>query len=373
MNEPVLYIVGTYPSRTETFIAAEVRGLRERAMAIDICPVATLRPATGIAAIGRVRGALPAWRGMRSCTDACTVRRAAGALLRAAIVASRRTRPRHIHAHFLGLPATVACCVSKMLGIPYSVTAHARDIYAESTPAVVVSEARFLTTCTQTNMEFLRRRYPGARLELVRHGLDFRGVPCADSRSAGKRRGMKCCILAVGRFVEKKGFRYLIDACAEMRADGFAFRCTLVGDGPEKRRLLRRIQALDLTDEVFILPSCGQQELMGHYNRADVLVAPSIVADDGDRDGIPNVILEAMAHGVPVIASDAGSIPEAVAEGETGLAIPQRDAPAIGAAVVRLWEDAALSDRLTRGALSLVAGEFSQDKWLDKLHSLFNT
>jgi glycosyltransferase involved in cell wall biosynthesis len=176
--------------------------------------------------------------------------------------------------------------------------------------------------------------------------------------------------LAVGRLVEKKGFEYLIDACALLREDGMPFSCTLVGEGYLKTSLRTRIAELALEDSVLLVPFRPHAELRTYYLRSDVLVAPSVVATDGDRDGLPNVILEAMASGLPVIASDAGSISEAVRDTQTGLLVPQGDARALANALVRVQRDHGLSADMSGRAQEFVRAEFSEEVWLRRFWRL---
>lgn len=365
MRDPVVYIVGEYPSTTETFIEREIRGLRERGLQIEVLAVDKLR-AGGIAAGGMRLGAvLSVFADLRRGGDRCGMRRAAGAALRAAAIAGD-LRARHIHAHFLGLPATVAYCVSRMTGVPFSITAHARDIYVERTPEFVVAGAKFRTACTRAGVHFLKNRYPHSPFELVRHGVEVRDVPWRADEKNGELR-----LLGVGRLVEKKGFGYLVDACGLLQKRGIPFRCRIVGEGPCDAALRQRIRALGLGDRLEIQPFCPHEQMANWYGDSDVLVVPSVVAGDGDRDGVPNVILEAMACGLPVLATGAGGIGEVVIDGLTGVLVGQRDGPAIAAAVSRLHADVQLRQQLAAAARRYIAREFAPGIWLDKLRQLF--
>jgi len=365
VREPVLYIVGSYPSTTETFIEREIRGLRERGLEIEVLALDSLA-AGGIAAGAMRPGVvLSAFRDLRRGVDRCGIRRAVGAALRGAAIV-RNLRAGHIHAHFLGLPATVAYGIWRMTGIPYSITAHARDIYVEKTPEVVAAGAKFRTTCTRTGLYFLKDRYPECLFELVRHGVEVREVP---RRAEGEKRELQ--LLGVGRLVEKKGFGYLVDACGLLQKRGVPFRCRIVGEGPGEAGLRQKIEALGLGDRVEIQRFCPHQQMAGHYAGSDVLVVPSVVAGDGDRDGVPNVILEAMAGGVPVVATGAGGIGEVVIDGLTGVLVGQRDGAGIAAAVSMLHADVQLRQQLAAAARRFIAREFEPSRWMEKLQQLF--
>ncbi len=362
----ILYVVGTYPSPTETFIDREIQGLRHMGLDVRVLPLDQTPCFRGLAqALLHLPRNAALLRSLRA--DPCPLphRRCLGATLRAATSARACKDVSHIHAHFLGLPATVAFCLSRMIGIPYSLTAHARDIYAEHTPQVVIRDAAFRTTCTQTNADFLKERYPDAPFELIRHGLD--PVPYADAHPT--RTAAPCRLLTVGRLVDKKGLPFLLRACAILRDDGFPFTCTIIGEGPLHEALSSEIAALGLSDRISLLPFLPHEEVIEHYHAADLLVVPSITAKDGDRDGVPNVILEAMASGLPAVAADAGSIPEAVTEGTTGILVPPKDPTALANAIFSLWHDPARRTQLATQATDFVRTEFAPDKWLARLHT----
>jgi glycosyltransferase involved in cell wall biosynthesis len=209
-------------------------------------------------------------------------------------------------------------------------------------------------------------RYPGIEFELVRHGIESRNASRPDTREGELR------LLGVGRLVEKKGFEYLVEACEVLQRRGVPFTCRIVGEGPCEDALRRKIAGLGLEGRVQLEPFCSHAEIEGHYANAHVLIVPSVVARDGDRDGVPNVMLEAMAGGLPVVATDAGAIGEALIDGATGIGVPQRDPVAIADAVIKLSTDADLRHKVTVVARSVIEAEFSPKKWLDKLRRLFN-
>ncbi|MGI6459772.1 MAG: glycosyltransferase [Candidatus Hydrogenedentales bacterium] len=368
MNSSILYIVGDYPVISEQFIRREVEGLVRLGMNIDVAPVCLHGLAWNVTqSRGAYRLFRRTWQSLRRDPRSPTLRQCLSATLRAGAWMPRARRAQHLHAHFLGIPALVAYCLSRELGIPYSLTAHAHDIYVGACPECVVRNAAFRTTCTGSNQRYLAACYPDSPFELVRHGIDvaqYSGQRFSDGDNTFR-------ILAVGRLVEKKGFDYLIDACALLREDDMPFLCTLVGEGYLETLLRARIAELALENCVSLVPFRPHAELRTYYLRSDVLVAPSVVATDGDRDGLPNVILEAMASELPVIASDAGSIPEAVRDMQTGLLVPQGDAPALADALKRVQRDRALSAGRSGRALELVRTEFNEERWLRCLRLLF--
>ncbi len=364
----IVYIVGEYPSLTETFIGREIVALRNLGLEITVLPVSDCEWSRACLAAFWRRGEVRRMaRCLRSDVTRPKWRHALGAALCAAEISTRVDAWDHIHAHFLGLPASVAYCLHRLLGKPYSLTAHARDIHAETTPACVVRQAAFRTTCTEANRRHLAAVYPEAPFELVRHGLDvtpyLRAVPAA-------RHGV-CQILAVGRLVEKKGFTYLVQACRILEARSVPWRCMVIGEGPLARPLQREITAHGLENKMMLVGAKAHGEVIRLLQSADVVVAPSIVAADGDRDGVPNIVLEAMGAGAPVVATDAGAITEAVIHRRTGWLVPQRDPEAIADAVEALWAQPLLGAALADTARQHLCETFNPVRWARVLHGLF--
>jgi glycosyltransferase involved in cell wall biosynthesis len=177
--------------------------------------------------------------------------------------------------------------------------------------------------------------------------------------------------LSVGRLVPKKGFPDLIEALGVLRGRGVAFRAMIVGAGPERSKLEEQIKRLNLSDIVTLPGAVTQEELVGIYKEATVFALPCRILDDGDRDGLPNVLLESMSMGLPVISSPISGIPEVIRNGENGLLVPERDVNALAAALELLLHDAELRERLGRNARSTIVSEMSADAMAQKLAGLF--
>ncbi len=257
-------------------------------------------------------------------------------LFRAATVAAevQRFNPDLLHAHFLTAPAETALYLSALTGIPWSATAHAMDIYRDcSGNGSKVADALFVTTCTEANRTFLADSFPDHTKKLVRiyHGLLQPGTEPQNLRTG------IFVFLAVGRMVEKKGFDYLISACSiAARQTDIPFVCRLVGDGPLLDAYRNRVRTEGLGALVEFSGRAAVTAMGGHYASATALVVPSVVTDDGDRDGIPNVCLEAMSHGLPVIGTDISGLPEVVRDGENGFLVPPADPLALSRAMLAL-------------------------------------
>jgi glycosyltransferase involved in cell wall biosynthesis len=269
-----------------------------------------------------------------------------------------RQTPRNnpIHAHFVDRAAIVALVAGRLLERPYSVTAHANDIYVDPVmlPEKIV-EAKFVATCTAYNATHLAGIAPDAATSItcIHHGLDVnRYVPNNESYT------YRPAILAVGQLREKKGFTYLVAACAELCKRGHEFVCDIVGEGPLRPELEAQIREYQLEDIISLRGALDHQRVIDHYLAASVFALPCVTAANGDMDGIPNVILEAMAMELPVVSTRHSGIPEAVDDGISGLLVPQRDVAALADAIERLLGDSVLRRRMGRAGRQIVVSRF---------------
>lgn len=280
--------------------------------------------------------------------------------LRSAYVASgcRRLGLQHLHAHFAHGPATVAHFASVILGIPFSFTTHAKDLYLTRRVTLRrrVRHAKFVVTCTRYNVEYLQNFIPQedrAKIHLVYHGVDLAEFPVpvtvASGALGGKADGCPL-ILAVGRLVPKKGLGDLVAACRLLSDRGLDFRCAIVGSGPLRRELEAAVNELGLHDAVSFHGPMAHDRLVSLYGHASLFALSPHIAEDGDRDGIPNVLVEAMAAGVPVVSTFVSGIPELIDDGQTGLLVNPRDPTALADAIGRL-----LCDPATRRAFAATA------------------
>jgi glycosyltransferase involved in cell wall biosynthesis len=234
--------------------------------------------------------------------------------------------------------------------------------------AGAVRSADHVVTVSDYNVAELRRRLPPDcvdRIHRVYNGLDLDVLPFRTQHA-----GEPATLLAAGRLVEKKGFADLIDALAILRDRGRALPATIVGGGRLDADLRAQVDACGLTDLVTFtgpLPQDATHDLM---RRATVFAAPVVVAPDGDRDGLPTVLLEAMALGTPVVTTGVTGIPEAVQDGRTGLVVPERAPYALADAIERLLDDAALRTRLVTNARVLVEREFTASRQARELAAL---
>lgn len=263
----------------------------------------------------------------------------------------RRDGVGHLHAGFVHFPGSVAWIVHRITGLSYSLATHAKD-WVHSPPGLLrkkLAAAKVVFTCTRDNVAGLQRMAEphGIRcLRSIYHGVDlerFRFVPCAQADPP--------LILSVGRLVEKKGLNYLISACGLLRDLGRRFQCRIVAGSRDRwDELSAQIRELGLTAHVVIEGPLENEEVRGWYSQASVFALPCVVAGDGDRDGIPNVLVEAAATGVPIVSTAVSGIPELVRDGETGLVVPERDPKALAAAIERLLDSPELRKELSARA-----------------------
>jgi glycosyltransferase involved in cell wall biosynthesis len=284
---------------------------------------------------------------------------------------------RHIHAHFAHGATTVAWVASMVTGLPFSFTGHAKDIYTPSlNPGGLLPRklraARFAVTCTETNVAHLRGLEPSAKVHRVYHGLNAELTRLLDAEPPARPDAATLRILSVGRFVPKKGFDVLVEACALLRHDGVDLAATIVGEPGEHEETIRRlVDELGLSGVVELAGPMTQQQLRGEYERANAFCLPCRVLSSGDRDGIPNVLVEAMACSLPVVTTAVSGIPELVENGANGLLIEPDDPAAVAAALRRLHDDPELSRRLGTAGRETVQHRFDGDRLARRLAELF--
>jgi len=263
----------------------------------------------------------------------------------------------HLHVHFANEPAAVALAMSGLTGIPYSLSAHAKDIYLSRPEALrrKIGSARFTVTCTEYN----RRHLSGlVKNEGVVHRI-YHGLKPEAYRPVNNTPKPKPRILSIGRLREKKGFPTLLAACAMLLKQGLDFECTLVGYGPLEERLKALAGELGLTGRVRFAGKLKHDEVLALYREATVFALPCQIAADGDRDGIPNVLIEAMALGLPVISTPVSGILELIDHDENGLLVPPEDASQLALALTRLFDDPDLGRELGAAARKKVESHFN--------------
>jgi glycosyltransferase involved in cell wall biosynthesis len=275
-----------------------------------------------------------------------------------------------LHAHFLHTPASVARYAALILGMVWSFSAHAKDIW--TTPKwelrEKLDEAAWGVTCTRANLDYLRSLTKDAgKMRLVYHGLDFSRFPSPSRRVGGPRGSFT--IVSVGRAVEKKGYADLLRALA-MLPDDANWRFEHAGGGPLARRLKGQAAKLGLSHRIAWHGLRDRDFIFDLLRRADLFVLPSRLAKSGDRDGLPNVLMEAQAFGVPVLATDVSGIPELVTHGADGWLVPERDPHALAEAIALLMRDHPLRRKLGESGAANVRQKFSSEPGIDLVAKL---
>jgi glycosyltransferase involved in cell wall biosynthesis len=277
----------------------------------------------------------------------------------------------HLHAHFGSVATSVARAAARITGRPYSFTAHAKDIFHEQVDredlARKLTDAHHVVTVSDFNLGYLRAAFPEAARSVHRvyNGLDLDVFTFA----AGPRRRE---VVAVGRLVEKKGFDVLIEAIAILAARGIDVPCSIAGDGPLAGLLQEQAAQEGVGGLVRFAGPLPQREIRCLVAGAAVLAAPCVVASDGNADGLPTVLLEALALGTPCISTAVTGIPEAIRHDETGLLVPPGDAPALAAALERLIADDDLRQRLAAAGRMLVETEFDVRRQAREMRDLLH-
>jgi glycosyltransferase involved in cell wall biosynthesis len=281
---------------------------------------------------------------------------------------------RHLHAHFAHGTTTITWLAACVTGLPFSFTGHARDIYApELNPKGWLKRkldaACFVVTCTEANVEHLEQIAPKAKIHLVYHGLsaDFTDL-LAHNGHAPERNG-HLRVLGVGRLVAKKGFETMVEACAVLQERGVPFEARIVGQDDKHGDAIRK-RIKDLNVPVELPGPVGPAKLFDEYRRAGALCMPSKLLAN-DRDGIPNVLVEAMAAGAPVVATNVSGIPELVENEVNGLLIEPEDPHALADALIRLHEDRELTQRLVANGKRTVSERFDGERLAQDLAALF--
>ncbi|WP_420402869.1 glycosyltransferase family 4 protein [Nisaea sp.] len=286
------------------------------------------------------------------------------------LAAELEPRYRHIYAHFLHTPASVARYAALMTGRSWSASAHAKDIWLSPTweKREKLQDAAWAVTCTRYGHEHLESLVPG-RTRLVYHGLDLASfAPVAPKPPGGDGSAVPVQLLSVGRAVPKKGFDRLLEALAGL-PDGLLWHWTHIGGGKELKALKDQAARLGLDDRVTWRGPAAQSAVIEAYRASDLFILPSRVAEDGDRDGLPNVLMEAQSQRLCCLATAVAAIPELIESGVTGDLVPPDDGDALTAALEELIRDPARRARLAaageervrdrfdhRSAISVLAG-----------------
>lgn len=403
----LVVVLKGYPRLSETFIAQELRGLEQAG--IELCIVSLRHPTDrsrhavhdeikasvnylpeylhdsifrvvrGLFRSLMMPGFLATFGGflndLRRDLTPNRVRRFGQALV---LAAEWPDGAQWLHAHFIHTPASVAAYASRILGIPWSVSAHAKDIWTSPDWELAgkLSSARWTVTCTAVGHRHLQFLAPDpARVHLSYHGLDLDRFPnfqrAASSRDGGQAHD-PVTILSVGRAVPKKGYDTLLQALA-LLPSGLHWHFVHIGDGPERKKLQRQADTLGIADRIDWMGAVNQSEVLSQYQNADLFVLACRVTDDGDRDGLPNVLVEAASQGLACLSTQVSAIPELFSHDENALLVASENAEDLSAAMARAIRNPSLRDVLGKAAQDRVRSTMDYQTSIRQLVGLFES
>jgi colanic acid/amylovoran biosynthesis glycosyltransferase len=393
----ILHLISTFPPLTETFVLREIRRLRKIGLNViigQLRPLHRTPPAKGFEDLSPlVNGA--GWFSLEMLKSLVffSLRKPRQLAECLRIVLHSFGQPQHfvkmlyvllssmrlgyslrnvpiefVRADFLHTQALAARFLKSLLGLPYAITAYTVVAYYKRTVLEeIVNGAAFLIADTQQAREFLLSMgVPPERVHLIRNGVSIDEFPLRYGRAVA----VPPIILGVGSLIPKKGFHVLLSACAVLRERGIPFRCALIGDGYERERLGNLKKTLGLDGSIEMLGYLSLAELRDWYYRADIFVMPSVVSPSGETDGLPTVVIEALASGLPVVATDTAGIPEIIQDGVNGILAPANAPEPLADGIQMLLKRRDLREEFSSKGRRLVENEFSLDRKVEALHDL---
>ncbi len=398
MKLSIALVLKGYPRLSETFIAQEIKALEEKGL--DILLV-SLRHPTDLS-IHPIHDEIKAnvlylpeylhrepvrcFLGFITCLSKPGFRRALRFWLKdivrdpslnrirrfgQAMVLSRELPSgiRRLYAHFIHTPGSVSRYTAEMLNMPWSASAHAKDIW--TTPQWEIREKlnhlEWLVTCTRSNADYLRSLCENPeKIDLVYHGIDLRRFrpPPADIRVCGNRSITR--LISVGRAVPKKGYFDLLEALSHLPTS-LQWSLTHIGGGPLLDDLRAKSLELNLAERIQWMGAMTQDQVIEQYRQSDVFVLPSRIHKDGDRDGLPNVLMEAQSQQLCCISTDISGIPELIENNVTGILVPQKSPRLLAAAIEKMILNPGLREKMSRAGNEKVVKEFSMEKGIERL------
>lgn len=402
LKAPVAYVSQFYPHLTETFVYREVLGLRERG--IDVRTYACWSPqreslsAESVPLAGETTYVFPLdhvrfaashlkWLvrrplrylgtlGLVTLRSGDSPKNRGFALLHFAMAVHlatdmQRKGIRHVHAQFSINAATIALVLSRLLDVPFSFTAHNLLFTRHMILGEKIRRARFIVAISEYTRRFLlgmapRGVDPSERIHVVHCGLPLRQFPVRASTPTNEHPRL----LFVAQLQERKGTSVLVEACRRLVDRGHRFHCTVVGGGPLLGSVHRQVDDLGLKETVTLTGPLTQEDLPPLFEEADVFTIPCVTGADGDKDGIPVALMEAMAQGIPTVSTRVSGIPELVEDGVSGLLVAERDPDALADALERLLSDSDLRERLGQAGRAVIEREFDVERTTARLAEL---
>lgn len=407
-HHPLGMILKGYPRISESFISTEILLLESLGIPIEIYSLKQPRESFAHAKVKKIRAPVTympeyvipnwqtllksnftAWYKLRAHYRTClknalrrALERRSSATIRHFLQAGHLTAirllgspVRHLHAHFCHTPTSVALFASELTGLPFSFTAHAKDIYTSDPEQLTrkIERALFVVTCTKYNARYLselcspeNQMGKGTAIHTIYHGIDVDFFSFEHSPIPGP----PYRILSIGRHVAKKGYDDLFRALKLLDDAGVDFQLTQIGSGEITHELKDMVRDLGLQNRVQMLGTLPHEEVMKHYRTSHCFALACKVAANGDRDGIPNVLVEAMAVGLPVVATNLSAIPELVEDGVTGTLVEPENPTEMACAILELLLHPKHYEEMKNRARSKVEDEFDNRRCVAKLHAL---
>lgn len=279
----------------------------------------------------------------------------------------------HVHAHFAFIATDVGYILSRLLNVNFSFTAHAQDIYLNQKRIIgKIESATFVVTCTHYNLRYLnqltKNRF-NEKIYQIYHGIPEERNGFLQENKTVNLTNVR--VLTVARLVEKKGITYLLRAIKLLLDRGIKVSCEIIGDGPLKKELVNFVNKANINSYITFKGTKTRSEVLQAMRVSDVFILPSITASNGDMDGLPNVLLEAMTVGVPVISTNISAVPELVEDNITGIMVSEKDEKAIADAILKLIDDPALYQSILINAKNKVTQGFNVNVSTKKMIDLF--
>lgn len=399
-SQRIGYVLKKFPRLSETFVLNEILGVEASGNEVTVFThrppddeprhpelelvraEVTLLPPFGSQATFSMLGRLQAdtelvknlGAALQFCSQLPDARRMEILLQGVCLAAEVRQRGLdHLHAHFMTVAAHLAHIAHLLTHVPYSVTAHAKDIYRHGIDTAVfqavAKRARAIITVCDANHRHIRKHLLGdSPCELIRI---YNGLPLLEILKDPATPREPALIVAVGRLVEKKGLGVLLEACKILKSEGRKFECVIVGDGEERVRLETLALELGVDDRVRFLGAAPRKVALDWMRRARVLAAPCLTGTDGNQDALPTVLIEALALSLPSVSTPVAGIPEIITDGRHGLIVPERDPKAFAQGLARMLDDHRFWGECSSRCRPHAEALFDQRKTLPQLQRVF--
>lgn len=401
-NTTLAYILKGYPRISETFISNEILLLEQLGFSIHLIPMRHPRENFCHDSVKQIKapvdylpteilqefprlllpnilqaakqpekyreGLLQAAKKFRKSRKMATIKHLLQAGYLTNNILSKHPDIQHLHGHFAHSPTSVTMFSSLLSGLPFSFTAHAKDIYTAKPDHLQekVAAAKFAVTCTQHNAEYLKQLAKGSdtTIHTIYHGID---TELFNSKGANLTPSAPYRIMTVARMTEKKGLPTIYKALAILKDKGIAFQHTLIGDGDDRQQIVELLSELQLNDCCTLAGTKTHDQVLETFKESDLFILGCQIAESGDRDGIPNVIVESLAMGVPALATNVSAIPEILEHEKTGLVVPPLEPETMAENILRFLTDTELRKTCINTGQKVVRSGFNNYDWTVKL------